>query len=151
MAIAVASCRICYVYFEDEKLVDWALSRKASLSPKNAAKQARTWIEMLEPDVVVTEKLGHQCRKGTKSETLIEAVQKMAAEFELFDVAVSKRQLFDNKYEEAAFYAARFPDIKNWLPEMPKIWEGEPYNASYIEAINLALQIVDASNREDPK
>ena len=149
MAISVASCRICYVYFENGRLIDWALSRKASRNTGSAALQVRTWIEMLEPDVVVTEKINARCRKGAKSKALIDAVQQTTSEFELFDVAISKQSNFSNKYDEARHYASLYPDIQRWLPSKPKIWESEPRNASYIEALNLASQIIMPRSSSD--
>lgn len=143
--MAAATGRIAYVYFENGELADFALSHSASQSPAHAAKYARKWIEMLRPDVVITEKITSQSRKGSKTHSLIRALAKEAAQHELQDISVVRQQKFANKYKEAEAYAKRFPDLLHVLPRQPKIWEKEPLNTTYFEALALALPIVDGA------
>ena len=141
LAIAVATGRIGYVFMIGGELRDWGLSRKASKSPKHAAKQAKSWIDHLKPDVVVTEKTDDSSRKGEKTKLLIDAITNVTADAFLLDVAVTRIKLFKDKYTEAKALAEQFPELKAWLPKKPRIWEPEPRNTTYFEALSLALQV----------
>jgi ribosomal protein L17 len=142
LAIAAATGRIGYVFLIGGKLRDWGLSRKASKSPALAAAQTQTWINELQPDVVVTEKVSTTSTKGTKTRHLIEAIAKVATRAKLLDVAVSRLHTHKNKYEEAKYLGERFPEINAWVPRMRRIWEPEPRNTILFEALALACVVV---------
>ena len=141
LAIAVATGRIGYVFLKGKKLRDWGLSRKASKAPELAARQAQTWINELKPDVVVTEKIEAGSRKGRKSKELIAAIARAAAHNYLLDVSVRRLRAFKDKYTEAKALAAEFPELVPWLPKKRRIWEPEPRNTVYFEALVLAQQV----------
>ena len=143
LAIAAATGRIGYVFFVGDKLKDWAMSVKASKSPKLAKEKAEQWIEDLEPDVVVTEKVGKHSSKGILTKQLIDAIRNVAENRYLNDIVVPRVQSFQNKYEEAVELTKRFPDILPWAPKKPRIWESEPRNTIYFEALALALMVID--------
>ena len=131
LAIAVATGRIGHVFFRAGTLTDWGLSKKASKSTANATEHAKSLIDDLNPDVVITEEVGKHSRKGSKTKELIAAVQRVAAKAKLLDITVRREQQHDNKYAEAATLADHFPDIRPWLPRRPRIWESEPRNMIY--------------------
>ena len=141
LAIAVATGRIAYVFMIGGELRDWGMSRKASKSPEHASKQAKSWIDRLKPDVVVTEKTDDRSRKGAKSKQLIEAITQVTASEYLLDVAVTRIKLFKDKYIEAKALTEQFPELEAWVPKKPRIWEPEPRNTTYFEALSLALQV----------
>lgn len=148
MSIAAATGRVAYTYFEGRKLADFALSYKASETPADAAHYAKRWIEMLDPDVVITEKITKSSNKGDNTHAVIKAMAREAANHVLNEISIARQQLYPNKYVEADVYAKRFPDLNAVLPRKPRIWESEPANMMYFEAIALALPIIDHS---DPK
>jgi len=143
LAIAAGTGRIGYVFLIGGKLRDWRLSKKASKRPALAAAQTQAWMEELEPDVVVTEKIGEDTGKSEKTIRLIEAVASAAANENLLDVSVPRERAFKNKYEEAQVLGERFPDIKAWIPRKRRIWEPEPRNTIYFEALVLACAVID--------
>lgn len=143
LAIAVATGRIGYVFFENDELVDWKMSKKASKSSRAARDQVQKWIAFFKPDVLVTEKIGKLTRKGDHAKQIIAAIAKVAADPELLDVSVTRVQHFKNKYEEARALAERFPVIASRVPREPKLWQSEPFGTIYFEAMALALQVVD--------
>ena len=143
LSVAAATGRVGYIYFEGGPPVDWALSQKASRSPQDAAAMARRWIAMLTPDVLITEKVGRHSRKGDTTRALIDAIAREAAGHELHDIAVPRQQHHANKYAEAATYAERFPELRPLLPAKRRIWDKEPPNITYFEAIALALPVLD--------
>ena len=55
-------------------------------------------------------------------------------------VSLTREQNQPNKFAEAAALAERFPDLAAWLPRRPKLWEREPRNLVYFEALALAVQ-----------
>ena len=146
LAVAAATGRLGYVFFNDDELVDWRMSHKASQSRKRAVAQVEKWIDYLKPDVVITEDVVTESRKGARTKKIIAAIADCASNLPLNDVSISRVQTFDNKYEEATVLAARYPDILPWMPKRPRIWESEPRNMVYFEALALALEVVRRPN-----
>ena len=144
LAIAVATGRIGYVYFQDGRPQHWGIARKASKAPELATVQAAKWFATFRPKVVVTEKITDKCRKGRTARAVIEAIAATASEHELFDIAVPRERTYRNKYLEADAIADRFPEILPWLPQRPRLWEPEPGNMIYFEAVALAVEVMDA-------
>lgn len=143
LAIAAATGRIGYVYFAEQRLVDWGLSVAASKNPKRAAAMASKWLDLFHPDVVITEAADCSSRKGAAARQSIEAIARVARKSSANDVRVPRLQRFQNKYEEAEALVERFPEIQPWKPKRPRLWESEPRNMIYFEAIALALEIID--------
>lgn len=143
MAVAAATQRIGFVCIQDGKVIDWAMSRAASRSPKKAAKRLRGWIANTKPDAVITERLDKNTRKGAHARDIIEALAREAEHHELYDISVVRKRRFANKYEEAAAYAARFREVAHLLPSRPRLWQSEPKKMIYFEAIALALAVID--------
>lgn len=124
------------------KLEHWVLSVRASESPVLAAQQTERWIDELSPEVVITEQLDQSSHKGTLTKELIAAIAKVAEGRYLNDIVIPHVQQFSNKYEEAEELAKLYPDILPWVPKKPRIWESEPRNMTYFEALALAHEIV---------
>ena len=141
LAIAVATGRIGYVYFIGDALRDWGISRRASRSPALAAAKAQAWITTLKPDVVVSERPDTARHKGAQSKALMEVISKIAADAPVLDIAVERKRNFRNKYAEATELAKRYPELLPWLPRVRRLWEPEPRNMIYFEAMALAENI----------
>lgn len=148
LSVAVATGRIGYVFLVDKKLCDWRLSKKAAKSVELAKRQAQVWIEKLGPHVVVIEDVSEHSTKSRKTRQLIDGIGCVAVERGLHDVRVSRVSAFKNKYEEAAALGNRFPEIAAWVPKKPRIWETEPRNTIYFEALALALEVVCPSGSD---
>ena len=143
LAIAVATGRVGYVYLIGDRLQDWGLSRKASINSTLAAAQTEKLIADLHPDVLVTEKVSKISTKSFKTRSLIESVQRVAANANLLNVSVLRANIFKNKYEEAKHLGERFPEISAWVPRARRIWEPEPKNTVLFEALALATGVID--------
>ncbi len=142
LAIAVASGRVGYTFLIGDRLRDWGTSRKAAKSPVKAAETTQEWINDLQPNVVVTEKLDALCNKGAKSQDIIGAVARTAEHNYVLDVAVSHIHDFPSKYEEAAALAEQYPDLKDWLPRKRRFFDPEPRNTVIFEALSLAQSVL---------
>lgn len=143
LAIAVATGRVGYVFFDGNTLVDWKASKKACKSAKQAQTHAIKWIRYFKPDVVVTERVTKPCRKGDHAKGLITTIAKVAEDHDLLDVSVPRLRAFKTKYAEARALVVRFPELRPRLPKEPRIWETEPYGTIYFEALAMALLVID--------
>lgn len=143
IAIAAASGRIGYAFFIDRVVCDWGLSRAASANPLSAAAQAQAWFVRLRPEVVVTERIDHLCRKGIRTRKVIQAIANSAAAAGLYDISVPRHRRYANKYDEASVLAERFPELAQWRPPRRRTWEPEPRNMTYFEALALAAAAFD--------
>lgn len=143
LAVAVASRKISYVLLIDGKLKDWLLSRAGGMSAPKGRSFLRMAVAQYQPDLVVIENPYGSTRKyGTSREILMALAQ------ELEDSGVPHRlvirkQAHANKYEEAAALAKQFPEIAPWLPKPRKLWDNEPTEVIYFEALALALASVN--------
>lgn len=142
LSIAAGTGKIGYVFLVGGKLEHWILSAKASETPELAAQQAERWIDELESEVVITEKLDQHSRKGALTKQIIAAIAEVAEDRYLNDIKIPHVQKFQNKYEEAQELAKLYPDILSWMPKKPRIWEREPRNMIYFEALALAHELV---------
>ncbi len=143
LAFAAATGRVGYVFLVDGVLRDWKISKKASQSPQAAQEYATKWIELFRPNVVITEKIKDESRKGEQAKSLIAAIASVAEQHQLLDVVVERVQAFKNKYEEARALVSHFPDLRPQLPKQPRCWQSEPFSTTYFEALALALVVID--------
>ncbi len=146
LAIAVASSKVGYVYLSDGKLQDWCTAVKAAQSSGDLVGYVQELINTLKPDVIVTEKCDTDCRKGTKSKTLIGAVAELASHNSVLDVAVSRPRSFPSKYDEADALVEQYPEIAAYLPKQRRrIFDFEPRNMILFEALALANEVINRS------
>ncbi|RWQ58823.1 hypothetical protein [Mesorhizobium sp.] len=138
LAVAAASGKVGFAYLNGGQLHDWGLSVKASKSIDQAFAQAKAWLAYYRPDLLIIEHVDQGTRKGNHTRLLIKAVKEAANELNINCASVVRRSRYPNKYAEAAALAQEFPQIEPWLPRPRKIWEPEPRNVIYFEALALA-------------
>lgn len=141
LGVAVVSRHVAYACLDGDKLVDWCISDAASGSPAKAASAARRWIDMLDPNVVVTEAPATARYKGKKSKRLITPIGRTAAKSPVIVLVVERERPFKNKYEEAADLGKTYPEVAPWVPPKRRIQDNEPRNAVLFEALALADQV----------
>ena len=146
LAIAAASQRVAYVFFTGTQLRDFGLSKKASKSTVEAAGTAQHWINRTCPDVVVTERISDTL-KGENAQSLIEAIQRTAAQNELLDVMIQRPRRFDTKYDEGTELAKRYPAMAHRIPVYRPFYDPEPRDAVFIDALVLAEEVINASDQ----
>jgi hypothetical protein len=146
LAFAAASNRVGAVLLVGDKLMDWQMSSKASRDSVIAAAYAQKLINILTPDIVVTERPEDAKRKGLRTKDIIDAIAVTAANNYVLDVSVKRGQKYANKYAEADALAERYPDLAAWKPEKRRFFDNEPRNTVLFEALALAEFVL---NRAD--
>jgi hypothetical protein len=142
LAIAVVSRHVAYVYLIGDRLVDWRISDRASTSAEKATATVQGWINLLKPDVLVTEKISPTFRKGKRAKGVIEAITSVGANNYILDVSVVREQQFPNKYLEADTIVASYPELRPWLPKKRLFYDNEPRNTVLFEAMALAQTVL---------
>ncbi|WP_299829309.1 hypothetical protein [uncultured Roseobacter sp.] len=142
LTVAVAKGRAGYVYMAGGELRDWNISVKAVKSGNQLVEWLQTLINQLQPDVVVTEKITADCRKGGKTKRLIRTLSQLAAHNYVLDVSVERPRDHPCKYTEAAALAERYPELAGWLPKKRRYFDSEPRNTILFEALALAEAVI---------
>lgn len=142
LAFAAISDRIGYVLLHDDRVKDWQATEKATLSSVEAAEFVQQMINFHRPNVVVTERLGPDNRKGEATQRLIDAMERIAQENNsVIHVATQHHHAYPSKYEEAAALAKRYPALKPWLPKKRRFFDNQPRPMVIFEALSLAHSI----------
>lgn len=144
LAITAATGRVGYVFFIGDELKDWHISRKASKNTKEVRGFACKWISSFAPDILITEVTDSHSRKGQHSKRLIRSVVAVAKQANIEVISLPKIKTHKNKFEAAKALVEKYPQIKEQLPEQPKIWMPEPRNVTLFEALAL-VQSFDLS------
>ena len=140
LALAARCSRVGYVLIVDGLAKDWALSRVASLDPQAASTYLAGWIDRFNPNVIVLEDYQSAGRKADRTKTILKALQHTAATSSAVVTSLVREQTYPNKFVEAHDLVERFPELAAWVPRRPRLWEREPRNLVYFEALALAVQ-----------
>lgn len=139
ISLSVRSGAVAYVYLDQGQLRDWAISTTVSGSRSDLVAFVQTLINELQPDVVVSEKCDHRCRKGPKTRELIASIAALASHNYVLDVSVPRPAVSTNKHDEAKDMVSRHPELIGYVPKRkPRIYESEPRNLLIFEAVALA-------------
>jgi len=141
MGLAVASGRVGYAMLSDHDLIDWDVSRVACRSYEHANMKAMEWIDLLAPEVVVTERIGSNPRKRGKTLALMAAVHEAVKQSNAISVTTAKVRVHTDKYAEARALADAYPELKLRLARKPACWKTEPRRMILFEALALALRV----------
>lgn len=145
LSVAVASRKIAYVLLFDGDLKDWQISRAGGMSAPRGRSFLRMAIARFKPDLVVIEyPYGSTRKHGTSREILMALAQELEDSAEPHRL-VDRNQAYANKYVEAAALAELFPEIAPWLPKPRRLWDNEPPEMIYFEALALAREAIDAA------
>lgn len=150
LSVAVAKGRAGYSFLVGGDVKDWGVSVKAVTSTTEIAGWLQDLINRLKPNVVVSEKLTAQCRKGSNTKTLIAVAAEIASHNCVLDVEVERPRNHSCKYTEAAALAERYPEMRGWLPKKRKYWSSEPRNTILFEALALAVAVIDKPPEPNP-
>ena len=143
LSVAVASGRAGYVFLDGTQLRDWGITVKAVKKPAELVAFVQELINILKPDVVVTEKCDDSSKKGSRAKRLIAAITELASHNYVLDVSVERPRTFPSKYEEAEDLVSRHRDLTGYLPEKKRrIFDFEPRSMILFEAMALAETVI---------
>lgn len=137
LGVAVASRKIACVLLIDGQLKDWQHSRAGGVSVSRGRSFLRVAIARYAPDLVVMEEPHGPTRKTGRSFQILLAMMQELGDNAVPHRLVSRVQTHANKYDEAAVLAKQYPEIAPWLPKPPRLWETEPTEMIYFEALAL--------------
>jgi len=137
LGLAVGYRKIGIVVLKGEELHQWHIARSAYDDLGKLKALVTSLIEAHHPNVVVIERTGEGCRKGEESQRRIAVIGELARERGKHVMEVPRQHEFENKYEEAAALALRYPDLERWVPEPVPCWENEPRRMIMFEALAM--------------
>lgn len=137
LAIAVASGRVGHVLLEQRRVINLGMTRSASTGEAAARSFALQKINDLEPEVVLTEKVLAQSRKGDRAKTVIATIAEVASLAQVEHLSVVRGRSHENRFDEATDLARRYPALVPYLPPRRRPWEPEPKALIYFEALAL--------------
>lgn len=138
LSVAARTGRIACVVIDDGDLVIWAASEKAATSTTEAAKKLSAWVQEFKPDVLISENSDTARKKRGVQIPILKALASVGEDSGLINLVVRRKRRFQNAYIEAAHFGEQFPDLAHLVPRKPAIWQREPYNLAYFEALALA-------------
>jgi len=143
MAVAVTGRRVAFVLFRGRQPLRWDCSEKAAKSPKATESYVRQQIASHDPDIVVSEDPATNPHKGSRVKRLLRKVAQTIGDEPVASHLVKKRRLHKNKYLTAQTLAERFPAMADFLPKCRKFYEREHARVAFIEALVLALDVLE--------
>lgn len=145
LAIAAASTKLGHVFLIDGTPIDWGSSKDASNSPRQAYQYTAKKIAYYQPELLVTELVTKDSKKGQYSRSLINMIAKAAQEADIQWCLVARQQRYPNKFKEARALVTRFPELKPTLPPPRHWWQTEDQRMIIFEALALGLSVLDDS------
>ena len=143
LAVAVATGRIGYVYFEDQQLAKFEISRKGFEDIGKAASTFEEWLKRTRPNIVVTEKINDRCRKGERSRQIIQTISVVASHHYVHDICIPMQRNGRTRYEQAVHFSQIYPEISERLPQKNKSWQSEDRAMILFDALTLAHPILE--------
>lgn len=132
------------MYLQGTQLLDWGIAMKAVKTGSDLVGYVQELINEHKPDVVVTEKLTDNCRKGKRSRELIASIAELASHNEVLDVSVERPRTFPSKYEEAHYLAGKYSEVAGYLPKRKRrLFDFEPRGMVIFEAIAMAEAVIN--------
>ncbi len=143
LAVAAASTKIGHVFLIDGTPFDWGSSKDASDSPRQAYQYTTKKIAYYRPELLVTELVTDESKKGQYSRSLINQIMKAAQDADIPWSLTIREQRHANKFREATALAKRFPELKAVLPPKRYWWQTEDQRMIIFEALALGLSVID--------
>lgn len=118
-------------------------------SKRQAYEYASRQIEYYRPQLLVTELVTDQSKKGQYSRSLINEFMKAAQDHDVTWSLVVRKQRHANKFQEAVNLVERFPELKATLPPKRYWWQTEDQRMIIFEATALALSALEELRRNN--
>jgi hypothetical protein len=142
MGLAVAAGKAGFVILRDGKLLDWKVSKKATKSPEKMQRILQGWLDVHQPDCVISEAINPYSRKSDRTLSIMQASENVIITNDCQHIAIPRERNYPNKYDEIAALSELYPQIAPWAPNPRKCFEPEPFNTILFEALALTHQVL---------
>ncbi len=142
MAVAVRMGRLAAVLVVDGKVLAWEMSRAAVIQEAKFAPMLRSWIVKFRPEILVSENPDQAGSKGERSLNCLRVAAHVFEDRAELNMVLCREQTYENRYEEAAALAERYPEISGELPLKPPCWDKEHPKLVLFDALSLADQVI---------
>ncbi len=96
------------------------------------------WVSKFDPDVVIIEDYTTAKRKGRNARALLRSMLRVASKSPSMVAKAKRVQNYANKYDEAQAWIEAFPQLAEKAPPRRRLWDPEPRNLVFFEALALA-------------
>ncbi len=139
LAFAAGYRRVSFVFIEDGQLATWQTSKRAALSPEEAASFAREFIDLLLPTFIVMEDTSGGTRKGAQAQAALGAIKEEAEKSNAQLIPMKREKLFRTRFDEARYLAGKHPEFESKVPSR-SFQDREPHHMVLFEALALGHQ-----------
>lgn len=137
LAVAARCGRLGCVVIDNGDLIIWDSSRKGASSVQHAMASLQAWLDEFRPDVLVTENPDSAGRKQGRQLRILRAFVDIGRDANIVNLVIRRQRPFASIYDEAEHFGEQFPDFAPLIPTRPALWEKEPYQMIYFEALAL--------------
>lgn len=140
LALGLRGSQLCCLYFAGDRLVDLRASRKGAMSVGGSCDVLTSWIAHFKPDCVVLEDHQNAGRKGAHKRKLLRELDAVVDASEAKKITAIRTKTHANIYDAAAELVQQHPTLRPYLSAKPPIWEAEPRNMVFFEALGLVAR-----------
>ena len=137
MGLAVAAGKVGFVILRNDQLLDWKVSKVAAKSPERMQQVLQGWLDIHQPDCVISETINLYSRKSNRTLSVMKAAEYVITTNDCQHITIPRERNYQNKYEEIAALSDIHPIIAPWAPTPRKCYESEPLNTILFEALAL--------------
>lgn len=158
MALAVdpTTKGFAFVVIEDGLLVDWGVRHAGPIKTSGSLKKLRLLLKQFTPDVLVLEDVNHNSsRRWRRIRQLVGIFAREGRRHHVNIRRVTRRQVQRyfagysvpiTKHRVALALAERFPELRERLPRVRKVWMTEDERMSIFDALAMAMVVTELRN-----
>jgi len=163
LAVDPTTKGFAFVVLEDGLLVDWGVRHAGSPKNSGSIRKLRILLNQFRPDVLVLEDIRHpSSRRWRRIRYLIGWFGREARSHHIMLRKVTRREVQKQfspysgqltKYRIAVALADRFPELRERLPRVRKMWMTEDERMSVFDALAMAVVAMnpdEISAKEQP-
>lgn len=163
MALAVdpTTKGFAFVVIEDGLLVDWGVRHAGPIKTSGSLKKLRLLLRQFTPDMLVLEDVNHNSsRRWRRIRQLIGIFAREARRHRVIIRRVTRKEVQRyfaghsvqiTKHRVALALAERFPELRERLPRVRKVWMTEDERMSIFDALAMAMVVTELRDDSSPK
>lgn len=156
LAVDPTTKGFAFAVLEDGMLVDWGVRHSGSEKNSGSMRKLRFLLRQFRPDVLVLEDIHHRSsRRWHRVRQLIGWFAREAHKHDVVVKRVTRREVQKHfsgysgqptKHRIALALADTFPELRERLPRVRKMWMTEDERMSIFDALAMAIVATDVSN-----